>query len=96
VFPSNLGRVKGTRAKAVLPIGRTARIAFQIQAMRKDCCKAAAALARQERLDECELEECARLDDALAEAQRLLKSRVAEIVMARLTRRSRVKSHPPE
>lgn len=71
-------------------------MAFQIQAMRADCCKAAAALTRQRRLDECELDECARLDDALAEAQRLLKSTVAQIVMSRLTRRSRVKSLPAD
>jgi hypothetical protein len=82
--------VKSKKAKAVLPIGRTAQLAFQIQAIRAQCCKAAEVLASQRRLDESELEECARLDDALAEAHRLLKASVAAIVMSRLTRRSRV------
>ena len=57
--------------------------------MRADCCKAAQALARQKVLDEFELEECARLDDALAEAHLLLKRTVARIIMSRLRRRSR-------
>jgi hypothetical protein len=82
--------VKLKKSKAVLPIGRTAQLAFQIQAVRAQCCKAAEVLTSQRRLDEFELEECARLDDALAEAHRLLKSSVAAIVMSRLTRRSRV------
>jgi hypothetical protein len=77
------------KTKAVLPIGRTARIACQIEAMRADCCKAAATLSDQVPLNEAELEECARLDDALAKAQHLLKATVARIIMSRLKRRSR-------
>jgi hypothetical protein len=73
-----------------LPIGRTARIACQIEAMRADCCKAAQILTGRKTLDESELEECARLDDALAEAQMLLKAAVARIILSRLKRRSRV------
>ena len=46
--------------------------------------------ATTERLNEEELEECARLDDALAEAQRLLKSTVAGVMISRLKRRSRM------
>ncbi len=40
-------------------------------------------------LDELELEECARLDDALATAQRLLKRTVRVIMLSRIHRRSR-------
>jgi hypothetical protein len=40
-------------------------------------------------LDEEELEECARLDDALAQAQRILKITVRGLVFSRLRRRSR-------
>jgi len=74
---------------AVLPIGRAAQIACQIETMRADCCKAANILSNQKPLDEQELEECARLDDALAQAQRLLKASVSRIIMSRLRRRSR-------
>ena len=73
----------------VLPIGRTARLAFQIEALRADCCRAAQMLMRDETPDEFELEECARLDDALAHAQRRLKTTVAGVILARLKRRSR-------
>ena len=84
--------VNPNKTKAMLPIGRTARLACQIDAMRAGCCKAAEILSNRKPLDESELEECARLDDALAEAQRLLKSTVGGIIMSRLKRRSRAKS----
>jgi hypothetical protein len=42
-------------------------------------------------LDEEELEECARLDDTLADAQRLLKFSVRDIMLSRLNRRSRAR-----
>jgi hypothetical protein len=73
-----------------LPIGRAAQVAFQIEAMRAECCAAAHLLAGDKHIDEAELEECACLDDALAEAQRLLKSTVANVMIARLKRRSRI------
>ncbi len=38
---------------------------------------------------EAELEECARLDDALAKAQQLLKAAVRGVMLSRLHRRSR-------
>lgn len=79
------------KRKPVLPIGRTAMIAFEIELMREECCKAAQILTSRRLLDEPELEECARLDDALAEAHRLLQSTVARITISRLTRRSRAK-----
>ena len=40
-------------------------------------------------LDEIELEECAQLDDALAEAQRVLKYAVRNVMLSRLNRNSR-------
>jgi len=57
--------------------------------MRAACCKAAQALISASPIDEDELGECVRLDDALAQAHRLLKSTVREIVLSRLARRSR-------
>jgi hypothetical protein len=78
------------KSKVILPIGRAAHVAFQMEAMRAECCAAAQLLANEESLNEAELEECACLDDALAEAQRLLKSTVADVMISRLKRRSRI------
>lgn len=86
----NVQRVRVNKSKVILPIGRAAQVAFQIEAMRAECCAAASLLSNGKTLDEAELEECARLDDALAEAQRLLKSTVAEVMITRLRRRSRI------
>jgi hypothetical protein len=74
-----------------LPIGRAARIAYEIDTLRQACCTAAQTLMNEKALDETELEECARLDDALAQAQRLLKRTVRTVMIARLSRRSRAR-----
>jgi hypothetical protein len=66
-------------------------MAFEIDVIRAACSKSAQALVNKRPLDERELEECARLDDALAEAQRLLKGTVRDIMLSRLRRRSRAK-----
>src|SRR5438105_2964473 len=66
--------VRSTKNQTALPIGRTARMAFEIDALRAGCSKSAQLLLRQEEVDEVELEECARLDEALSRANRLLKS----------------------
>ena len=77
--------------KVKLPIGRAARLEFEIDAVRVECCQAAELLMRQKPLDEAELDECARLDDALGAAQRVLKSTVAGITISRLKRRSQAR-----
>jgi hypothetical protein len=82
--------VRVNKTKAILPIGRAAHVAFQIEAMRAECCAAAQLLTNEGPLNEEELEECAALDDALAQAQRLLKSTVAGVMISRLKRRSRI------
>lgn len=79
------------KQKISLPIGRTALLAFQINSLRDECCEAAEKILRQKPFNEVELDECARLDDALAEAQRILKAVVARIAYSRLKRRSRIK-----
>lgn len=83
--------MKTKKQKISLPIGRTALLAFQINSLRDECCEAADKLLRQKSLDEAELDECARLDDALAEAQRVLKGAVTQISLSRLKRRSQAK-----
>jgi hypothetical protein len=82
--------VQLNKSKVNLPIGRAAHLAFQLEAMRAECCAVAQQLIGETPTEEAELEECASLDDALAEAQRLLKSTVAEVMMSRLKRRSRI------
>jgi hypothetical protein len=84
------GGVREVKNKAILPIGRTAQIAFQIESLRAECCAAARILASERNVNEAELEECACLDDALAKAQRILKTTVADVMISRLKRRSRV------
>ena len=84
-------RTSKRQPHVALPIGRTARLAFEIDGMRAACCKAARNLTRQNPLNDRELEECARLDDALAAAHRSLKAAVRNIMLARLSRRSRTR-----
>lgn len=83
--------VRTSKRHAALPIGRTARIAYEIDAMRAACSKAAQTLMNKKTLDEVELEECARLDDALALTHRILKCAVRNVMLSRLNRRSRTR-----
>jgi hypothetical protein len=84
-------RVKvNNKSKVNLPIGRTAQIAFEIESLRAECCAAAHLLTQESPLNEAELEECACIDDALAQAQRLLKCTVSSVMISRLRRRSRI------
>lgn len=85
--------LKRNSIKVALPIGRAARLSTQIEALRFECCSAAERISNQPVLDEpseLELEECARLDDALGAAHRVLKSTLGQIIYSRLKRRSRV------
>ncbi len=81
--------VKNSKRHASLPIGRTARVAFEMDVMRTECCRTAQAIMNDKRPNEDELEDCARLDDALAEAQRILKRTVRSIMLARIGRNRR-------
>lgn len=83
--------MRANRQKISLPIGRTAMLAYQIDSLRTECCEAAEKMTQQKPLNEAELEECARLDDALADAQRLLKCTITNITVSRIRRRSRAK-----
>jgi hypothetical protein len=68
-----------------------ARIAYEIEALRIHCCRAADAMMSKSPPDEAGLEECARMDDALAAAHRLLKGTVRGVMISRLSRRSRAR-----
>ena len=74
-----------------LPIGRMARLVFEIEAIRGDCCDAAKELLAQESVDEIELEECARIDDALLKAHSFLKAQLRTIMLSRIRRNTRAR-----
>lgn len=83
--------MKARKRRIQLPLGRMAMLTVQINALRDECCGAAAEMMKQHPVNVAELEECARLDDALAEAHRLLRKTVAEVTLCRLKRRSQTK-----
>jgi hypothetical protein len=83
--------VRASKRHVSLPIGRAARLAFDIDTMRAGCCKAANLLLAQKKVDEAEVEECARLDEALAKAHLILKAAIREVMLSRITRRSRTR-----
>ena len=72
-----------------LPIGRTAKLVFEIDALRAECSRAAQTMLSQNPMDGMEFEECARLDDALAEAHNILKGNLRKIMLSRISRHSR-------
>jgi hypothetical protein len=72
-----------------LPIGRTAKLVFDIDALRAQCSHAAKVMLGQNPMDGAEFEECARLDDALAEAHNLLKANLRRIMLSRISRHTR-------
>ena len=66
-----------------------AELAFEMSALREDCCKTAELLARTEPLNEAVLEECARLDDALSNAQSTIVEMLRQIQASRMERNKR-------
>jgi hypothetical protein len=80
--------VRQTQQHVKLPIGRTARIVFELDTMRAECSRAAQELLDQPDVDGSEFEECAKLDDALAQAHRLLKGHLRKIMLSRISRHS--------
>jgi len=87
----NVKKVKSSKGHTTLPIGSTARIAFEIDATRAGCCRVAQSLLSREPVNHAELEDCARLDEALARAHRLLKATVRGIMLSRLKRTNRAR-----
>ncbi len=81
--------MKPTKCQPALPIAHTARIAFELDTLRARCSEAAQILLSEQPVEEAELEECARLDEALARAHAVLKSIIAQVLLSRIRRRSR-------
>lgn len=71
-----------------LPLEYAAQIAFELHSMRRECSEFAGKLMRQRPLNERGLEECARLDDALARAHGVLQNAL-DAIMARQAQRRR-------
>jgi hypothetical protein len=78
-----------TQRDVKLPIGRTAKLVFDIDVLREECSRAAQVMLSQNPMDSIEFEECARLDDALAQAQNGLKQNLRRIMLSRIRRHSR-------
>ena len=62
-----------------LPLEYAAQIAYELNSMRRECSEFAMRLLSQRPLDETHLEECARLDEALARAHVVLHSALDDI-----------------
>jgi len=72
-----------------LPVGKAALLMCQIDLLRDKCCEAASQLMKRKCVDELELEECARLDDGLAAANRILRSTLIDVTRSKLRRQNR-------
>ncbi len=69
-----------------VPLDYAAELAFEIHLMRAECSDAARQMLEQIPPDEAALDECARLEEALAKAHRVLQGAVAAIRAARSER----------
>ena len=72
-----------------LPLDYAAEIAFELHLLRAECSQAALELTNQRPLDASALEDCARLDDALAKAHAIVRAAVLEIKDVRSRKRPR-------
>jgi hypothetical protein len=60
---------------------------FEMYLLRGDCCQAAQALTRHSPLDHRALEDCARLDDSLAQTFRILQATLSRMQRAKTASR---------
>jgi len=74
-----------------LPIGRMARLVFEIEAIRGECSDVARQILARNPVNEIELEESARIDDALSKAHSYLKSHLRSIMLSRIRRKTRTR-----
>jgi hypothetical protein len=81
--------MKAVKRQLALPLGRTAKVAFEFDALRGRCSQAARSLISNEPVDGVQVEECARLDEALRRAHSILKLVVANVMLSRITRQRR-------
>jgi hypothetical protein len=67
-----------------LPVDYATEIAIEMHLMRSECIDAARALMTQTQPDEAALENCARLDDALAKAHAILQAALQRVKPTRV------------
>jgi len=81
--------MKPSQEPGALPLDYATEIAFEIHLLRGECSQTARDLINQRSLDEHALEDCARLDDALARAHALVQTAIKRIKGVRAKRRPR-------
>lgn len=81
--------MKSSPKPGALPLDYAAEIAFEIHMLRGECSQAARDLMSQRPLDEDALEDCARLDEALARAHVIIQAAIVRIRGVRSKRRPR-------
>jgi hypothetical protein len=81
--------MKSSQKPGALPLEYCAEIAFEIHLLRGECSQAARDLISQRPLDEHALEDCARLDEALAKAHAVVQTALNRIKGIRAKRRPR-------
>jgi len=81
--------MKPSQKPGALPLDYAAEIALEIHLLRSECSQVARDLMNQRSLDEHALEDCARLDDALARAHALVQTTIERIKSVRGKRRPR-------
>ncbi|HWQ93612.1 MAG TPA: hypothetical protein VN673_18265 [Clostridia bacterium] len=75
-------------SEAALPLAYASELTIEMHLLRGECSETARALLKQQDPNSASLNECARLDEALAIAYRVLRSAVYDINRARITRQS--------
>ena len=80
--------MKTTHQQSALPLAYTTEIMMEIFLMRDECSNLAQGLMNARPLDEPALEECAVLDDALAQAHRTLQAAVKDVRGSRVHRKN--------
>jgi hypothetical protein len=86
-----LNSMKPFEQPAKLPLESVSEIAFEIHLLRSEFGDAARRLMLRTSLDEAALEECAVIDDALAEAKRILERAVTRVGLSRTKRGRRAR-----
>ena len=86
---SNPPAMKSSHQSGSLPLDYAAEIAFELHLLRAECSQAARDLTNQRPLDASALEDCARLDDALAKAHAIVQAAISQIKDVRSRKRPR-------
>jgi hypothetical protein len=81
-----LGDVKSQNQKTALLLDNAVDLMFEIHVMRRDCCLAARSFSGKGHADGAALEDCARLEESLAKAYRMLQSTLQDIQFSRAKR----------